>query len=311
MTSTCENCVINSKSFFKLLNAPDSLLVFMERHGVVCTKRKCPKCSAVLTLTEKDNIQVFRCRRVIRTKKGKQICNVQLSLFEGTFFSNVKIPMSAVCEVVFHYLTRPPPRMIHIMRETNLSSRTIIDYFSFIREVFVYWATINSQKIGGPGKVVEIDEAKIGKRKNNRGRPLEGQWVFGGIERGSKNCFLIAVENRSSDVLTKIIEEKIEHGTTIISDCWRAYDSLNDEHYHHLTVNHSMNFVDPVTRAHTQNIERLWVEVRKLVPHYGRKKSHYPSYLCECLFMMRHRDHRKRFHHFWKLAGELYPPKND
>ena len=37
------------------------------------------------------------------------------------------------------------------------------------------------QKIRGIGKVVEIDESKFGKRKYSRGRPVEGQWVFGGI----------------------------------------------------------------------------------------------------------------------------------
>ena len=34
-------------------------------------------------------------------------------------------------------------------------------------------------KIGGIGKVVQIDETKIGKRKYNRGRMVEGHWVIG------------------------------------------------------------------------------------------------------------------------------------
>lgn len=39
-----------------------------------------------------------------------------------------------------------------------------------------------SCKLGGPGKTVQIDESKIGKRKYHRGHHVEGQWVFGGIE---------------------------------------------------------------------------------------------------------------------------------
>ena len=41
-------------------------------------------------------------------------------------------------------------------------------------------------KIGGEGKIVEIDESKFGKRKFHRGRRVDGVWVFGGVERGDK-----------------------------------------------------------------------------------------------------------------------------
>ena len=32
-----------------------------------------------------------------------------------------------------------------------------------------------------------------------------------------------------------------------MSDCWKAYNCLNNKGYVHLTVNHSYNFVDPDT----------------------------------------------------------------
>ena len=40
----------------------------------------------------------------------------------------------------------------------------------------------SSQNIGGPNKIIEIDESKIGRRKYNRGHPVQGQAVFGGVE---------------------------------------------------------------------------------------------------------------------------------
>ena len=43
--------------------------------------------------------------------------------------------------------------------------------------------TLNPKKIGGPGFIVEIDEAKFGKWKYNRGRVVDGNWVLGGIYR--------------------------------------------------------------------------------------------------------------------------------
>ena len=36
-----------------------------------------------------------------------------------------------------------------------------------------------SEPTGGPGTVVEIDESKCGKRKFNRGKKVDGVWVFG------------------------------------------------------------------------------------------------------------------------------------
>ena len=47
-------------------------------------------------------------------------------------------------------------------------------------------------------------------------------------------------------------------GSIIYSDEWRAYSSLSSLGYTHRTVNHSQCFVDPVTGAHTQTVERIW-----------------------------------------------------
>ena len=51
----------------------------------------------------------------------------------------------------------------------------------------------------GPGKEVEIDEICIVKRKYNRGRIQNQVWLFGGIERRSKNKFIVPLleEKRS------------------------------------------------------------------------------------------------------------------
>ena len=62
--------------------------------------------------------------------------------------------------------------------------------------------------------MVEIDETKIGKRKNNRGRPVDGVWVFGGIERGTKNMFLYTVAKRDANTLLPLIFNNVERGNT-------------------------------------------------------------------------------------------------
>ncbi|KII67214.1 hypothetical protein RF11_03425 [Thelohanellus kitauei] len=93
--------------------------------------------------------------------------------------------------------------------------------------------------IGGENRVVEIDEAKIGKRKYNRGRWVGGYWIFGGFERNTGRLFVVQ---------------------------WKSYRDLNNHGFEHLTVNHSVNFVDPDCGAHTNNIDRIWRDVRSSIP---------------------------------------------
>jgi len=57
-----------------------------------------------------------------------------------------------------------------------------------VRSVF-FWLQKCSQVLGGPGVVVEIDETKFCRRKYNRDHVIDGTWVFGGFERGSKTAF--------------------------------------------------------------------------------------------------------------------------
>ena len=52
----------------------------------------------------------------------------------------------------------------------------------------------------------------------------------------------------------------------MMSDKWKAYDCLQDEGYEHLTVNHSLNFVDPDTGPYIQGIKNTWWRVKRGLP---------------------------------------------
>jgi transposase-like protein len=128
--------------------------------------------------------------------------------------------------------------------------------------------------LGGEGIIVEIDEAKFGKRKYNRGRLIEGQWCFGGLERGTKKTFFVPVERRDKYTLLECIKKWIKPGTTIYSDCWKAYDCLDDEGYIHHTVNHSVEFVC-FTKGDTYKQYRKDLERYPSVDHTVRQKEIY------------------------------------
>lgn len=137
-----------------------------------------------------------------------------------------------------------------ITHELGLARGTGVDWDSFCREVCQITMFDSSQKIGGEGKIVQIDESKFGKQKYHRGHPVEGQWVFVGIEQESRKCFMIAVDKRDESTLLPLIKRWIEPGTIIISDCWKAYCNLEKHGYTHRTVNHSARICERTRRQY-------------------------------------------------------------
>ena len=110
-------------------------------------------------------------------------------------------------------------------------------------------------------------------------------WVFGGIDRATKDVFLVQVPDRSADTLIPIVQDKVLPGTTIVSDEWAAYSILEQYGFQHITVNHSEHFVDPHTGAHTQQIECLWSHAKaKLKRMRGTALDKVGSYLVEFMW---------------------------
>ena len=50
---------------------------------------------------------------------------------------------------------------------------------------------------------------------------------FWGIEEESRKCFIVCVDDRSEAMLLKHIQDWIEPGTIIVSDCWIANVNLD------------------------------------------------------------------------------------
>lgn len=106
--------------------------------------------------------------------------------------------------------------------------------------------------------------------------------------QGKKHCLLFAVNNRSPAFLLPIIVEQIATGSLIILDQWSSYNGIRNtnQNYNHQTVNHSRHFIDPVTGAHTNAVERIWGVAKSSF----RRRNHFKmlgSYLCEFLWRKR------------------------
>ena len=85
----------------------------------------------------------------------------------------------------------------------------------------------------------------IARRKYERGRVVKQVWLFGGIERVSKERFVVALtgdvgEKRDMATLVPLIQKYIKQGSVVYSDCWGAYKGLEELGYSHYAVNHSV-----------------------------------------------------------------------
>ncbi|XP_064084126.1 uncharacterized protein LOC135199936 [Macrobrachium nipponense] len=245
----CLQCNVGYGEFFHYLSSGGKQVVieYAQRHNLMLKEKNCECCGAICRIDYNKNS--FRCDRSVVTKgRRRKRCNFSVSLSKGTWFD--KSHLCFEVNLKFVKLWCSPNFSYNLAEgELQLSQATICDWASFCREVAISWVFRNSGKIGGVGLTVEIDESKFGKRKYNVGRVIDGQWVFVGICRETRQCVLVPVKLRSAETLLPIIQQFFEPGTTIVSDCWKAYNCLQELGYQHLQVNHSLNFVDPVTLA--------------------------------------------------------------
>lgn len=107
--------------------------------------------------------------------------------------------------------------------------------------------------LGGSGKFIEVDETRIGGRKYNRGRVTQGQWIFGILDRDSRQVVTVPVPDRSKITVHFYIQKYVKKGSIIVSDGWRSYRGLTQKGYIHRCVNHTYQFVNSYNKIwHTQ-----------------------------------------------------------
>lgn len=95
------------------------------------------------------------------------------------------------------------------------------------------------------------------------------------IERGTNNVRFARVESRNSETLLAVLKKYVHKNATVITDCWKGYEGLHTHFRRHQTVNHSENFINPETGAHTQSIENQWqlIKRRMRVQHTNISKD--------------------------------------
>ena len=213
-------------------------------------------------------------------------CQKTKSLFYNSIFTKNHIPINKVLHLIYCWAQRYPCTLA--AHEAHVSTVTVTNFYQACRQATKYWLQDEGQQpIGGNGLNVEIDESIISKRKNNAGRILQEIWVFGGVCRETHERFVFEVPDRKAETLLPIIQQMILPGSIIHTDGWKAYNNISTlpEGYTHKVVNHSENFVNPQTGAHTQTVERMWREVKRIRRMYeGLQRNDVSFHLAEYLW---------------------------
>ncbi|KII69903.1 hypothetical protein RF11_15683 [Thelohanellus kitauei] len=110
--------------------------------------------------------------------------------------------------------------------------------------------------------------------------------MFGGIDRaeyGDKHFYAELIDDRTETTFLEIIQRRIRPHTRIISDGWKAYSRFKEYGYLHEVLIHDDKFIDPVVPyVHTQNIENMWLVLKRFLRKHGTHKAPYDyEYIAE------------------------------
>jgi hypothetical protein len=113
-------------------------------------------------------------------------CQKTESIRAGTFFFESKIFIWEILLVIFNFAFEFLNTTTHNLVRT-VSAHTIAAYKRRLRLIILTMFNKRDIKLGGEGRIVEIDESLFIKVKHNRGRDMrrEKVWVFGLYERAS------------------------------------------------------------------------------------------------------------------------------
>ena len=178
---------------------------------------------------------------------------------------------------------------------TGHNKQTVAGYRRFFMQLLANSLDDEDVRIGGPGIRVEVDESKLGKRKNHRGHKVDGVWILVGVEKTqSRKIFIETIVDRTSESLLEVISRLVLPGSIVRTDFWKGYIGLREAGYEHERVNHSRYFTDPETGVNTNTVEGTNNGIKQSVQPRNRTKASVEGYLST--FVWR----RKHLHNQWE-----------
>jgi transposase-like protein len=219
-------------------------------------------------------------------------CEHQHSLTAGTIMDSSKKPVTYWFKAMWWFTTRRSGvNAINLQELLGLGSYGTA--WSWLQKLRRCTIRKDREKLSGR---VEVDEFYIGgKTSGKRGRGAASKTaVVAAVERDEKKkrigrIRLKVIPDCSSMSLNTFVEENVEPGSTIVTDAWRSYQSIDKERYAHIERNLTKT---PDKESVLHGIHLVATLVKRLIrsTHQCRFEPRYlQNYLDEYVFRFNRR----------------------
>ena len=170
-----------------LCQSEDAARLYLIQKGILRSTTQCSACNHPMILrrcsaTKSADEWIFKC--------GGAGCKRTKSIRSGSYLESSHIPFVTFLMLLYCFASKNLTA-VDISAYTGLSRESVNKWRGIVMDAVTIWLYNNPQAIGGPGLIVELDEAMFGKRKYNRGALREGVWVLRGVCRSTGHCFLV------------------------------------------------------------------------------------------------------------------------
>ena len=222
-----------------VFDSVDQQVSFLQQKGLLASSQTCSACSTSMTLRPKRDISdgyIFRCGSRKTTK----------SLRAASFFSKSKLALQKWLILIYWWIGQYP--VGDAAEEAKVSRETAINVYQWLQEVCSTKLLAIPIVLGGPQKVVQIDESLFRHKPKVRdlyiilfknyyiyffqhhcGCPTRNEvWVFSMVDISHDPAlgYMEIVQQRDAATLLPIINSHVAPGTTVWSDQWAAYNRV-------------------------------------------------------------------------------------
>lgn len=268
----------------------------------------CPKCKEQ-TNAWRIGEMLYECPK----------CGHQTSVIAGTIFQDTRKPLRTWFTAIWWVTTQKNGASASGLQQV-LGLGSYKTAWTWLHKIRTAMVNPNRTKLSG---VVEVDETYIGGEEevgSKRGRGTENKsLVVLGVEllEGRNQLGRVrmqVVPDASKKSLQGFIKESVEPGSTVITDGWSSYKSINESGYTHIVPPKFEAADDKNLLPHVHMIVSLlkrWL----LGTHQGAvREMHLQAYLDEYVFRFNRRKSAKRgllFYRLLECAVQISPTTLD